>query len=266
MMSLLYSKSDWPESSITTSSHKVISCVLPFCHDYYSLQKTRKTKKQESTTNVASKRQGGGDPVVKLKDDSSRKDKRDTLTKDKRNVATKDKNSETKSKGSVVPETTQNTAESSLLQQSTSSLTGDQESAVGEDDMTNDDDDATEQMISQQPSFRIKGNIRETKKNKTEKCPRCGRGYTSKKRLENHYNKTTQTCNSVLETEETKNSNYNSEFSDTINTALTAQRMSDEELYALITKVCCHGDMVGLNRLPYRIPHLLSVTQYGDVF
>ena len=119
----------------------------------------------------------------------------------------------------------------------------------------------------QQPLLYIRGNARKTKKNKSEICPKCGRGFTSQKRLENHYDKTTQTCKTVIvEVEEANNSNHNSEFSEAINIALAAGKITDEELYSLITEVCCHGVTASSSVLPYRILQLLSARQCGDVF
>ena len=259
---------------------------LPFLHHYSALQRAKKAKKQEEpTTTSSSNNQDKSDTSTKSKGNLSRKDKTDPSTKDKRDALRKDKNSDTKTKRksrklprleNFSPEenvTLQNASDPSVSHQPNSSITADplpSQSAVGEDEVTSNNDDSIKQVNphqQQQPQLHFKGNIRKTKKDKSELCPRCGRGFTSKKRLENHYDETTQTCNTViLEPEEIKNSNYNSEYSDTINAALAKAKMSDEELYGLITEVCCHDVTAGLSGLPYRIPHLLSARLCGDVF
>ena len=104
----------------------------------------------------------------------------------------------------------------------------------GEERDRTDKDISVEEGSSQQPSH-SKGNIKQTRKDKSVLCPKCGKGFTSKKRLiQNHYDEETQTCKSEQEGEK---KHLCRDYSNDVNTALATRKISEEELYAVLTEV-----------------------------
>ena len=120
------------------------------------------------------------------------------------------------------------------------------------------DKDITVEDGSSRQLSRSKGSSISTKKDKSVLCPKCGKGYTSKKRLlQNHYDEETETCKNETVTEKKQlcpacgncvsslHSHYNEEtktckksiYSTDVNTVLATQNVSEEELYAVITEV-----------------------------
>ena len=88
-----------------------------------------------------------------------------------------------------------------------------------------------------------------TKKNKSFLCPKCGRGFTSKKRLiQGHYDEETQTCKYELEAEKKRlcpacgkyvsnlQHHYNEETKSCKKSKPT-EKINEEELYAALTEV-----------------------------
>lgn len=98
-------------------------------------------------------------------------------------------------------------------------------------------------------------NSRQTKKEKIISCPKCNKAYTSMKRFQSHYDEQTQTCkyedkkqlcplcgNTFFNLqdhydEETKTCKKTKDRSLEIVPALAEKKLSEEELYALISEV-----------------------------
>lgn len=217
--------------------------MITLLHGHPSLQKINKPREHEESSNTSI---GQSQSAASTNDE----------TKSKRK-STKHKSSS--SSNSMVAESAPGP---SGVQQAITSLTNDQQplqSGVEEDDEINKDDSVS------------KENKRKTKRPQTEHCPKCGRGFTSKKRLlQSHYNEETQTCRRELEADkecsctscgklfsnmvdlqghydEESNScrskvtsvraNHNPALSDNVNVALATHKISEQELYAVISEV-----------------------------
>ena len=145
---------------------------------------------------------------------------------------------------STVEATSHDEAGPSGLQQITSSQENPSSLSREEEQDEDIEDRSTFQQLLRHKDSGIK-----TKKNKSFLCPKCGRGFTSKKRLvQNHYSEETQTCRYELEAE-TKHlcpacgnyvSNLRTHYNEeTKSCKKSKSSISEEELYAALTEVCC---------------------------
>ena len=153
-------------------------------------------------------------------------------------------------KRSSVKLMSQNEPSSSGTQQVTDSPTSAAQPSI--DDETEDKDVSEED----DDSLNYKKSYRETKREKSVLCPKCGRSFTSMKRLlQGHYNEEMQTCKYEKQTKQqcpccgrhfTKlQDHYDEEtgscranFSAAVITALSSKNTSEEQLYASLNEVC----------------------------
>lgn len=164
-------------------------------------------------------------------------------------------------------------AEPEAQHSTTSLITGQTmpEESKGEEDDERTNEDISIEDGTWEPLPRSKSNTRETKKDKNVRCPKCGKGFTSKKRLlqghyneetmkcrnetdkqscplcgklfanmlnlRHHYDEDTKTCKNTIKTTGTGGRPSIHNYSDGINNALTAKNISEDELYAVISEV-----------------------------
>ena len=153
-------------------------------------------------------------------------------------------------KQSSVKLTSHSEPSSSGIQQVTDSPNSTAQSSMGD---KSEDKDVS---LEEDDSLNCKKSCRKAKREKSVLCPKCGKSFTSMKRLlQSHYDKEMQTCKYEKQTKQQcpccgrhfikLQDHYDKEtgtcranFSDAITTALSSKNVSEEQLYASLNEVC----------------------------